>query len=98
MSLDSITEQLRTRVGDDSGLGATVKFDLGGDGMIFVDGASSPNTVSNDDSAADCTIAISMDDFETLLAGDLDPTTAFMMGKLKVEGDMGIAMKLSSIL
>lgn len=97
MSLDSITEQLRTRVGDDSGLGATVKFDLG-DAMIFVDGASSPNTVSNDDAAADCTIVISMDDFETLLAGDLDPTTAFMMGKLKVEGDMGIAMKLSSIL
>lgn len=98
MSLDSITEQLRTRVGDDSGLGAKVKFDLGGDGVIFVDAASSPNTVSNDDADADCTIVISLDDFKTLLAGDLDPTTAFMMGKLKVEGDMGIAMKLSSIL
>ena len=97
MSLDSITEQLRTRVGDDSGLGATVKFDLGGDGVIFVDAASSPNTVSNDDGDADCTIVISLDDFKTLLAGDLDPTTAFMMGKLKVEGDMGIAMKLSSV-
>jgi putative sterol carrier protein len=97
MSLDEITEQLRTRVGDDSGLGAKVKFDLGGDGVIFVDAASSPNTVSNDDGDADCTIAISLEDFETLLAGDLDPTTAFMMGKLKVEGDMGIAMKLSSV-
>ncbi len=97
MSLDEITEQLRTRVGDDSGLGAKVKFDLGGDGVIFVDAASSPNTVSNDDADADCTIAISLEDFETLLAGDLDPTTAFMMGKLKVEGDMGIAMKLSSV-
>lgn len=97
MSLDEITEQLRTRVGDDSGLGAKVKFDLGGDGVIFVDAVSSPNTVSNDDGDADCTIAISLEDFETLLAGDLDPTTAFMMGKLKVEGDMGIAMKLSSV-
>ena len=98
MSLDSITEKLRTRVGDDSGLGATVKFDLGGDGVIFLDGASSPNTVSNDNADADCTIVISKDDFETVLAGDLDPTTAFMMGKLKVEGDMEIAMKLSSVL
>ena len=97
MSLDSITEQLRSRVGDDSGLGAKVKFDLGGDGVIFVDAASSPNTVSNEDADADCTIVISLDDFKTLLAGDLDPTTAFMMGKLKVEGDMGIAMKLSSV-
>ncbi len=98
MSLDSITEQLRTRVGDDSGLGATVKFDLGGDGTIYVDGASSPNTVSNDSGDADCTIIISTEDFETLLAGDLDATTAFIMGKLKVEGDMAIAMKLSSVL
>ena len=97
MSLDSITEELRTRVGDDSGFGAKVKFDLGGDGVIFVDATCSPNTVSNDDADADCTIVISMDDFKTLLAGDLDPTTAFMMGKLKVEGDMGIAMRLSSV-
>ncbi len=98
MSLDSITEQLRARVGDDSGFGATVKFDLGGDGVIFVDGASSPNTVSNDDTDADCTIVISMKNFIKLLAGDLNPTTAFMMRKIKVEGDMGIAMKLSSVL
>ncbi len=98
MSLDSITEQLRTRVGDDSGLGATVKFDLGGDGVIFVDAASSPNTVSNEDTDADCTIVISMKNFKKLLAGDLNPTTAFMLRKIKVEGDMGIAMKLSSVL
>ncbi len=98
MSLDSITEQLRTRVGDDSGLGATVKFNLGGDGVIFVDAASSPNTVSNEDTDADCTIVISMKNFKKLLAGDLNPTTAFMLRKIKVEGDMGIAMKLSSVL
>ena len=98
MSLDAITELLRTRVGDDSGLGATVKFNLGGDGVIFVDAASSPNTVSNDDADADCTIVISMKNFKKLLAGDLNPTTAFMLRKIKVEGDMGIAMKLSSVL
>lgn len=98
MSLDAITEQLRTRVGDDSGLGAKVKFDFGGEGVVFIDATASPNTVSNDDIEADCTIAMSVSDFESLLAGDLDPTTAFMMGKLKVDGDMGVAMKLSSVL
>ena len=39
----------------------------------------------------------SLENFEEMLAGDLNPTTAFMMGKLKVEGDMSIAMKLSSV-
>ena len=96
MTLDAITAQLRTRVGDDSGLGATVKFDLGGDGVIFVDAASTPNTVSNEDADADCTIVISMKNFKKLLAGDLNPTTAFMLRKIKVEGDMGNAMKLTS--
>ena len=98
MSLESLTDSIRSRVGEDSGLGATIKFDLGEAGIIFVDGAASPNTVTNDENEADCTIRIGLDNFESLLSGDLDATTAFMMGKLKVEGDMGIAMKLSSVL
>ncbi len=98
MSLDAITELLRGRVGGDSGFGAKVKFDLGSDGVIFVDAASSPNTVSNEDGDADCTIVISMKNLGKLLAGDLNPATAFMMRKIKVEGDMGIAMRLSSLL
>jgi len=97
MDLAALTEKIRARVGDDSGLDATVKFDFGDDGMIFVDTASSPNSVSNEDKEADCTIRISMANFEKVVEGDMDPTTAFMMGRLKVEGSMGIAMKLSKI-
>ncbi len=98
MSLEQVTEGLRERVGDDSGLGATLKFDFGDDGIVFIDGASSPNTVSNDDNEAECTITMSMEDFMSMVNGDLDATTAFMMGKLKVSGNMGIAMKLQSVL
>lgn len=98
MNLEQITEGLRELVGDDSGLNATIKFDFGDDGIIFVDGESAPNTVSNEDRDADCTIRISIENFKKLVDGDLNPTTAFMMGKLKIDGSMGIAMKLQGLL
>ena len=98
MSLADMTAEIAKRVGDDSGLDATLKFVLGDEGAILVDATKSPNEVSNDDTDADCTINVSLEDFQGILAGDLDPMTAFMMGKLKVEGNMGIAMKLQSVL
>lgn len=97
MSLDTITSRIREKVGTNSGLDATVKFDLG-DGVVFVDGKSTPNSVSNEDKEADCTITISRENFEKLIAGDLDPTTAYMFGKIKISGSMGVAMKLSKVI
>lgn len=98
MSLETVTETIKGRVGDDAGLGATLKFDMGDVGVVFIDGKSTPNTVSNDNTDADCTIGLSLDDLEAMMAGDLAPTTAFMAGKLKVDGDMGVAMKLQTIM
>ena len=76
--------------------GKTVKIDFGGDdGVILIDGANS--LVSDNDGAADTTIKVSWDDFQSLASGTLDGMTAFMTGKLKVEGDMGNAMQLQGI-
>lgn len=98
MSLESVTEMITTRVGEDCGLGATLKFDFGDDGKLLIDATVVPNVVSNDDTDAGCTITVTLEDFDSMLDGDLAPTTAFMSGKIKVEGDMGVAMKLQSIL
>ncbi len=98
MSLESATNTIKERVGDDAGLGATLKFDTGEAGVIFIDGKSTPNTVSNENTDAECTVGLTLEDLEAMLAGDLAPTTAFMSGKLRVEGDMGVAMKLQNLM
>lgn len=98
MDLQSCTDSLRTKMGDASGLNATLKFDCGDDGVVYLDGKSSPNRVTNDNSEADCTIAITLENLGALITGELEPTTGFMMGKFKVSGDMSVALKLQRVL
>jgi putative sterol carrier protein len=77
--------------------GKRVKIDFGGsEGAIILDGAA--GQVSEEDGEADTTIRVGWDDWQQLAAGQLDGMTAFMMGKLKVEGDMGNAMQLQGVL
>ena len=77
--------------------GKTVKIDFGGDeGVLLLDGVNS--LVSDSDSAADTTIKVSWEDWNALATGALDGMTAFMTGKLKVEGDMSNAMQLQGVL
>ena len=94
MNLEACTQAIRTKVGDNSGLNAVLKFDCGDDGQILIDGVSAPNTVDN----ADCTVGITLENLGALITGDLEPTTGFMAGKLKVSGDMGVAMRLQRVL
>lgn len=98
MDLQACTEALRTRAGDDSGLGATLKFDCGSDGVIYIDGQSTPNTVSNDNKEADCVVEVTLDNLNKLMSGELNPANAFMMGKIKVSGDMSVALKLQRLM
>ena len=77
--------------------GKRVKIDFGGDqGAIMLDGAA--QQVSEEDGVADTTVRVGWDDWQQLAAGQLDGMTAFMTGKLKVEGDMANAMQLQGVL
>lgn len=98
MSLSDITSNMKARVGDNCGIAKVIKFDFGDDGVVRIDGVSTPNVVDNADTPADCTVKVTMADFLDIAAGKQNPQMAFMMGKLKVEGDMGVAMQLGKIL
>src|SRR5215469_2887885 len=94
-----IVAQMGGAIGANSGLGGTLKFDFGEPGSVYIDGKSSPNSVTEGDGKnADCTISLSLETFEKMIKGELDGTSAFMQGKLRVAGDMGLAMKLGPIL
>ena len=75
--------------------GKRVKIDFGGDGIVMLDGAA--QQVTEEDGAADTTIKVSWADWQDLADGKLDGMTAFMQGKLKVEGDMSNAMQLQGV-
>jgi putative sterol carrier protein len=97
MTLQEITAKMKEGAAKKSAFGSTVKFSTD-QGVVYIDGNTTPPTISNDDNAADCTLKMDMGDFSDLIDRKLDGMTAFMTGKLKIEGDMGVAMKLQSIL
>lgn len=83
------------------GMNAVFQFDLSGDdggvwhvavtdGEAKVAGEAHPNP--------GVTILMTADDFKQMIAGQLNPTAAFMSGKLKIKGDMGLAMRLQTLL
>lgn len=76
--------------------GKRVKMDFGSEGAVMLDGVT--NEASAGDGPADTTIKVDWADWEAMSSGQLDGMTAFMQGKLKVEGDMSNAMQLQSVL
>lgn len=87
--VDRMQKELTTKSFDGS-----LKFDCGEDGVVVL----SDGTATDVDQDADCTIKITTDNLVKLLTGKLNPMTGVMMGKLKVSGDMSVAMKLGQLL
>ena len=76
------------------GFEGTAKFVIEGEGAVFIDASGARAA----DGEADVTLTADRATFEGLLSGDVNPTLAFMTGKLKVDGSMGTAMKLGALL
>ena len=98
MDLAEVASAMTGRIGGKPPLGGTVKFDLGSDGCLFIDGTGGENVVVlNKNEPASCTIAMSAQDFGDMIQGLLLPAAAFMQGKMQVDGDMGLAMRLGQL-
>ena len=98
MDLSALTEAVCRAAAQNPPLGYRVKFAFEDGTMIVWDGRSTPAVVTNEDGAADTTIRATAADLEGIFAGTLDATMAYMSGRLKVEGSLGVAMKLTSLL
>ncbi len=75
----------------------TYVFDIEGAGAWTVAIADGTIEVREGAEDADCTFSASSENFEKIIAGEQNPTTAYMTGKLKIKGDMGAAMKLQKL-
>ena len=97
MSHQKVFDQFKERAENAAPLGGTLKF-IVDDNAIFIDGNGDNNTVSMDDLEADCTITVSTEVLEKLRDGALNPMMAVMGGQIKIGRDMGLAMKVQSLM
>ena len=97
MNLENTTTRVQELAAKKGGsIGSKIKFQFD-EGYIYLDDTVSPAIVSNEDGQADCIVKVSLSNFEKLISGEMNAMGAFMLGKIKVDGDMSVAMKLSSL-
>ena len=92
-AFDKAVEAVREKA-EGGALEGCYKFEIEGEGVILIDNG----TVSTEDGDADVTISAPLDTFREMFDGDLAPTAAFMTGRIRIDGDMSAAMKLTSLL
>lgn len=98
MSLEPLITKFQDKLKTHADFRAAVKFDLGADGIIHVDATKRPGVVKMGDGEAALTLTLTKDLLLGLLSGTKDPNVAYLTGKLKIKGPMGLAMKLNAFL
>lgn len=96
-TIDQFAAGVRHKLGENSGLDTTIKFVFDCGSVVHVDGKSSPNSVTNEDLPAEVTLLLSIETVNRLYRRELNPMTAVMSGKIKIEGNAMAAMKLGQI-
>ena len=97
MDKNLVFDQLKERVEKVDSINGTLKFVVD-DNTIYIDGTGDKNTITPEDKDADCTISVSSDILKQMRDGEINPMMAVMSGKVKISGDMGLAMKAQTLL
>lgn len=104
MELPDITRKVAEKVAERAKGGEeiparVIALDFGDEGVIRIVGTATPPKVDNDpEGEADCRLKLSRADFMDIVAGRQSPQAAYMTGKVKLEGDLGLAMQLGKLL
>ncbi|MFK8032248.1 MAG: SCP2 sterol-binding domain-containing protein [Gammaproteobacteria bacterium] len=93
MSIDIIKDMISDKVAAGN-FDNVIKFDCGDEGVLVIN----KDEVTTEDMDAECTVSMTLENLMALVKGELNPTMGFMQGKLKIDGNMGIAMKLGSLI
>lgn len=92
-TIDAAVAALSSKV-NPGDLDFSVRFDIEGEGSVRMD----PDGVSPSDAEADLVMSADTDTFQGIMTGDVNPAGAVMSGRLSIDGDMGLAMRLGAIL
>lgn len=96
--LTKAVEAIQAKIGGMDAFGTKIRFDFDDGSAIFLDGTSEPPAAAaNGEGDADCTITAAAEVFQEMMEGELDPTAAFMTGKIKIDGDMSAAMSVAKV-
>ena len=98
MRLDSLASRFQDKLKSHPEFKGVVKFDMGTDGILHVDASKRPAVVTQADGEAALTLGLTKELLEALMSGTKDPNVAYLTGKLKIRGPMGMAMKLNALL
>jgi|TARA_B000000475_G_C15715154_1_gene332143 putative sterol carrier protein len=97
MSDNMVYSQMKEKAENADPIGGTLKF-IVDKSIVHIDGTGGSNVISEEDKDADCTISTSLEVLLKLKNGEINPMMAVMGGQIKISGDMGLAMKVQSLL
>ncbi|MFL2599575.1 MAG: SCP2 sterol-binding domain-containing protein [Flavobacteriaceae bacterium] len=97
MSDNMVYSQMKEKAENADPIGGTLKF-IVDKSIVHIDGTGGSNVISEEDKDADCTISTSLEVLLKLKNGEVNPMMAVMGGQIKISGDMGLAMKVQSLL